>query len=99
SMFAEIEKIKHEPISDREFQKLINQAENDFINQNRQVLGIVTNLATYHTYWGNADLINTELNRYTKIKKKDLQRVARKYLTKENRLVVHYLPKPEESNP
>ncbi len=99
SMFAEIEKIKNESISDREFKKLINQAENDFINQNRQVLGIVTNLATYHTYWSNANLINTELKRYTKIKRKDLQRVARKYLTKENRLVVHYLPKTEESNP
>ncbi len=99
SILAEVEKIKTEPISKREFQKLINQAESDFINQNRQILGIVTNLATNHTYWKNANLINTELKRYTKIKKKDLQRVANKYLTKENRLVLHYLPKTEEQKP
>jgi len=57
---------------------------------------VVENLATYHTFFGNTNLINTELERYTRVTKEDLKRVANKYLTKENRLVVYYLPKSEQ---
>lgn len=96
AMLAEIEKVKTGAISDEEFQKLKNQAENDFVSQNQRVVGIVENLATYHTYFGDANLINTELERYTKLTKEDLKRVANKYFTKENRLVVYYLPKSEQ---
>lgn len=96
AMLAEIEKVKTGTISDDEFQKLINQAENDFVSQNQRVVGIVENLATYHTYFGDANLINTELEHYTKLTKEDLKRVANKYFTKENRLVVYYLPKSEQ---
>mgnify|MGYP003576134693 CR=1 FL=1 len=96
SMLAEVERVKKELISDEEYQKLMNQAENDFVTQNQRIQGIVENLATYYTYFGNADLINTELSRYTKITKEDLKRVANKYFTKENRLVVYYLPKAQE---
>jgi zinc protease len=97
AMLAEVDKLRESPVSDQEYTKLINQAENDFITQNQRVLGVVTNLATYHTFLGDANLINTELERYTKVTKEDLLRVARKYFTKENRLVVHYLPKTAEN--
>jgi predicted Zn-dependent peptidase len=97
SMIAEIEKLKKTGVTDEEFQKLQNQAENDFIEQNQKVLGVATNLATYQTFNGNADLINTELDSYKKVTKDDIKRVANKYFTKENRLVVHYLPKSEEN--
>lgn len=96
AMLEEIEKVKTGTISDEEYQKLINQAENDFVSQNQRVAGVVENLATYYTFLGDADLINTELEKYTKITKDDLKRVAKKYLTKENRLVVYYLPKSQE---
>ncbi|MCB0697038.1 MAG: insulinase family protein [Chitinophagaceae bacterium] len=96
SMLAEIEKVKNGEIGDEEFKKLINQAENDFVTQNQRVVGIAENLATYYTYFHDANLINTELDHYTKITKEDLKRVAKKYFTKENRLVVYYLPKSEQ---
>jgi predicted Zn-dependent peptidase len=96
AMLAEIEKVKTEGVTDAEMQKLRNQTESDFVQQNQKVLGVVTNLATYHTFQGNADLINTELDRYTKVTKEDLKRVANKYLTKNNRLVVYYLPKSQQ---
>lgn len=96
SMLTEVDKVKNDLISDEEYTKLMNQAENDFITQNRRIQGVVENLATYHTFLGDANLINTELQRYTKITKDDLKRVANKYFTKENRLVVYYLPKSQE---
>ena len=97
SLLAEIEKVKKDGISNEEYQKLQNQAENDFISQNQKDIGVAQNLATYYTYQGDANLINTELARYKKVTKEDIKRVADKYLTKENRLVVHYLPKADEN--
>lgn len=96
SMLAEVDKVKKNLISDEEYQKLRNQAENDFITQNEKVSGVISNLATYYTFDHDANLINTELERYNKITKEDLKRVADKYFTNENRLVVYYLPKSEE---
>lgn len=95
-MDEEIAKVTTTPLSDVEYKKMMNQAENDFISQNSRVAGIVENLATNYTYFRNANLVNTELERYTKITKEELLRVAKKYFTKENRLVVYYLPKSEE---
>lgn len=95
-MDDEIAKVTAAPIGDVEFKKLMNQVETDFVEQNSRVAGTVENLATNYTYFRNANLVNTELDRYTKLTKEDLLRVAKKYFTKENRLVLYYLPKTEE---
>jgi predicted Zn-dependent peptidase len=96
SMIAEVEKVKTGALTDEEYQKLMNQAENDFVTQNQRVSGIAENLATNYTYFHDANLINTELEHYTRITKDELKRVANKYFTKENRLVVYYLPKSQQ---
>src|SRR5690606_26008915 len=93
AMEAEIEKVKKELVSEEEFTKLRNQAESDFISQNAKIAGIAENLATNYTYFRNTNLVNTELEKYEKVSREDLQRVANKYLTKNNRVVVYYLPK------
>ncbi|MCW3124057.1 MAG: processing peptidase [Flavipsychrobacter sp.] len=97
AMLDEIEKVKKTGITDEEYSKLQNQAENDFIQKNQKDIGVATNLATYYTFQGNADLINTELDSYKKVTKDDIKRAANQYFTKENRLVVYYLPKSEEN--
>lgn len=98
AMNEEISKVKDELISDDEFKKLRNQVENDFISGNSRVRGIAENLANYHVYYGDADLINTEIDRYMKVTKEDIKRVANKYLQDKNRVVLYYLPKTEETN-
>jgi zinc protease len=92
AMNDEIENIVNNPVSADELQKCKNQIENQFISQNQRVLGIVENLANYHVYFGNTNLINTELDRYMKVTVADMQAVAKKYFTKNNRLVLYYLP-------
>lgn len=92
AMDEEVNKIVNEGITDEELQKCKNQVENDFISQNQRVLGIVENLANYHVYFGDANLINKELDRYMKLTKNDLVAAAKKYFTKDNRLVLYYLP-------
>ena len=98
SIYAEIEKVKTTPVSDAEFQKLRNKVENDFVTGNSTMAGIAENLANYHVYFKDANLINTEIDRYLKVTPADLQRVAQKYLTPENRVVLTYLPKSNEKN-
>jgi len=95
---AEIEKVKTTEIPDAEFQKLRNKVENDFVTRNSTMAGIAENLADYHVYFKDANLINTEIERYMKVTPADLQRVAQKYLTPENRVVLTYLPKPTAKN-
>ena len=94
SMDAVIAKTQNELISDMEFQKLRNQTENDFISRNSRVAGIAESLANYKMYFGDANLVNTELDRYLAVTKEDIQRVAKKYFAKSNRVVLYYLPKP-----
>jgi len=99
AMDAEYDKVKSELISEEEFQKLRNQIENDFISSNSKVAGIAESLANYHMYYGDANLINTEIERYMKVTREDIQRVANKYFTKENRVVLYYLPKSAQQQP
>ena len=80
-------------ISDKEFQKLRNQIENDFVSQNSTVAGIAENLANYEMYFGDANLINNEIERYMKVTREDIRNAARKYFSKNNRVTLHYLPK------
>lgn len=96
AMEVEYDKVKNELISEKEFQKLQNQIETEFVNNNATVTGIAETLANYHMYFGDADLINTEIERYRKVTREDIKRVANEYLTKENRVVLYYLPKTAE---
>lgn len=93
SINAEIIKTQTELISDKEFQKLRNQVENDFVSSNARVAGIAESLANYHMYFGDANLVNTELERYLAVTKEDIMRVAKEYYKPSNRVVLHYLPK------
>ena len=94
SMDGVIASTQNELISDEEFQKLKNQTENDFISRNSRVAGIAESLANYKMYFGDANLVNTELDRYLAVTKEDFQRVAKKYFAQSNRVVLYYLPKP-----
>ncbi len=92
----EIGKIKNDLITENEFQKIRNQIESSFVTRNSTVAGIGESLANYFVYYGDANLINNEIQRYMKVTREDIKRVANKYLTKENRAVIYYLPKAME---
>ncbi len=89
----EFKKIQSELISDKEYNKVRNMLENDFIYNFTSMIGIAEDLANYEMYYGDANLINTELERYLKVSKEDIQRVANKYFVPSNRVVLYYLPK------
>lgn len=88
----EIVKLKTELISDNELQKLKNIYENQFVNSNSSVEGVAHSLATYYTFFGDANLINTEIEIYNSITPEEIQSVAKKYLNNNQRLELNYLP-------
>ncbi|NRA11900.1 MAG: insulinase family protein [Crocinitomicaceae bacterium] len=89
---VQIKLIQDELISQEEFEKVKNQYENRFVSSNSTIAGIAENLADNHVYNGGAEKINTELANFLSVTREDIQRVAKKYLTKDARIVLHYLP-------
>ncbi len=91
-MDVEIEKLQNELISQREFEKLQNQIESRFVNVNSNMEGIALSLADYYTFYKDTNLINKQVDIYRSITREDIQRVAKKYLNKNQRLELDYLP-------
>ena len=88
----EIEKLKSDLISDREYEKLQNEFENSFISTNASMSGIANSLASYYLLHDNVNLINERLDIYKSITKEEIRDVANKYLNKDSRAVIDYLP-------
>ena len=93
-MDDEIAKLQTTLISEDEFTKIRNQYENEFISKNDKMLGIAENLADSYTFHNkNTNYINEEIDEVRKVTREDIQNVAKKYLNKNQRVVVYYLPK------
>ena len=95
-MDAEITKLQTELISEKEYQKLQNQFENNFVNSNSGVENIASTLATNYMLKGNTNLINDELNIYRSITREDIKRVANELLNANNRVEMDYLKAKSE---
>lgn len=95
-MDVEIKKIQTELISEKDYQKLQNQFENDFVSSNSSVQGIANSLARYNVLYGDTKLINTEIDIYRSITREEIREVAKKYLNSNQRLVLEYLPESDK---
>ncbi len=96
SMDAVVADVRENLVSETEFQKVQNQVENNFVSANTSVAGVAESLANYEMYFGDANLINTELEQYRKVTREDIRRVAKQYFQKNNRVVLYYMPKPKQ---
>lgn len=93
-MDEEIVKLQQTLISETEFTKIRNQFENEYIGANAKMLGVAENLADGYIFHNkNTNHINEQLEEVRKVTREDIQNVAKKYLNKNQRVVVYYLPK------
>jgi predicted Zn-dependent peptidase len=87
AIYAEIEKIKTNGISETELQKIKNQKLMEFYSQVETIDGKSNNIGTYEVFFGDyKKMFNAPAN-YNKITVADVQNVAKKYFTKSNRTV------------
>lgn len=92
----QIESVKENGISERDFEKLMAQIENRVVSSYASVAGIASELAEAKTFYGDANRINQKLEEYNKVTREDIQRVAKHYFDKNGRVVLYYLPKSAE---
>ncbi len=93
----EVAKVQNEMITEKELETALNKIENSFVSSVGSMAGVAENLANYHVYYGDAGLINDEIERYRKVTREDIMRVAKQYLVKENRVILEYLPKSAQN--
>jgi predicted Zn-dependent peptidase len=89
AVFAELEKLAV-PIPDRELNKVKNKAESSLVFAEMSILDKSMNLA-YFELLGDAEMINTEVDRYLAVTPSDIQRVSKEVLQKSNCSSLHYL--------
>ena len=93
----EISKIQNKLISEKDYQKLQNQFESEFVNSNSTIEGIANSLAEYYVFYdGDTNLINKELDLYKSISREEIRNVAQKFLNSNQRLELHYLPESQK---
>lgn len=94
AMNEEVERMRVELISDLELQKLKNQMEAQLIRSQRSMASIAESLANYHLYFGDANLINTEIERYLAVTPEDIRKAAQTYYAPEQRVTLYFLQAP-----
>jgi zinc protease len=93
AIYAEIERLKTEPIADWELQKAKNTTRRNLINGLASSISRAITIGQYTVYYNDPNLINERLNKVSAVTKEDVQRVAKQYLVDTNRTVVITMPK------
>jgi predicted Zn-dependent peptidase len=97
-IYAEVAKLQTEPVADWELEKVRMRYRHDHAQQLSGTLSRAVQLAYYTVAWNDPSIINTEEARLDAVGKDDILRVAKKYLTQENRTVVTTLPKAKSAS-
>jgi zinc protease len=95
SLKAEIQKLQDTPVSEAELEKAKNQMITSELRSRETNLGKSQTLGQAAVLLGDPNRANTDLQRLLAVSAADIQRVAKKYFTENNRYVFHYLPESE----
>jgi zinc protease len=92
-MDEEVTKLQTDLISQEDYDKLLNQFENNLVNVNTRALSVAENLANGYTFYKkNTNETNEELAIIRSITREEIRDAARKYLDANKRLTLYYLP-------
>jgi zinc protease len=91
---AEVVRLQTDLVSESEFEKLQNQFENNYVSANTKMIGLAENLSNGYTFYNkNTNDLNEQLALIKTITPEEIRKVAKKYLNKDQRVVLYYLPK------
>jgi len=88
----ELNKIMSDTIADEELSKVKNKVESTIVFSEIDLSGRALNLAVAE-YMGDANLINTELELYTKVTAKNIQQQAKEIFAPANCSTLYYMSK------
>ena len=91
-IYRQLNDIAEHGVTPRELEKAKNRVRAMFVFGLQSNLSRANRLAEYELYFGDANLLNTEADRYFAVTAADVQRVARQYFTPQNRTVLDVLP-------
>ena len=86
--FAEMDRIKTEPVAQWEIDKVRNQTDADFVRSLNSNGGIAGSLANYEALFGDWRYLIGYREEIKRVTPEDIMRVAKTYLTKNNRTIV-----------
>ncbi len=87
AILAELALLKNEPVSGRDLQRILNKLEYDEARRMGTNGGLARNLTEYEAVTGNWRYMTEYRRKVALVTPADIQRVARQYFTRENRLV------------
>jgi predicted Zn-dependent peptidase len=88
-VLAEIEKLKSEPISIEDLDKIKARAKSSFISQLASRTGMASQLVLYENFFGDWREMFKSLDAINAVTPEDIQRVANELFTRENRTVAY----------
>jgi predicted Zn-dependent peptidase len=91
-ILEELNNIIKNGISDEELTKVKNISESGFIYARKNLLTLATALASSTVLYGTPESVNTEIDKYLKVTKEDIQRVAKTYFSSDKRVTLIYKP-------
>ncbi|MBI3543492.1 MAG: insulinase family protein [Deltaproteobacteria bacterium] len=91
-----IEEAKEKPLGEDELERVKNGLLYSTINESKSSAGVAGWLTSGEFYWNDHQRIFEKLDKYYAMKPEELRQVARKYLNKENRVVVVMKPQGEK---
>jgi predicted Zn-dependent peptidase len=92
-VYAEIERIKSEPVEDWEIEKVLASLRRSRAQSLQSSLSRAILLGQFAVYYNDPGLINTYESKLRGVSKADIQRVARTYFPETNRSVITTTPK------
>jgi predicted Zn-dependent peptidase len=87
AIYDELERLKREPVSSQELEKVLNNLDADLVRGLRSNSGLAAQLALHQAVAGDWRYILTSRDKVAKVTAADVQRVATQYFTKSNRTV------------
>jgi predicted Zn-dependent peptidase len=96
AIYAELERLKAEPVSAKELEKVLNNLDADLVRALRSNGGLASQLALYQTVAGDWRYALKARDKIAAVTPADIQRVAAEYFTKSNRTVATLVKKASE---
>jgi zinc protease len=98
-IFTELEKIAKTGLTPRELEKAKNRTRSGFVFGLASTLERALVLGQFELYFGNAELLRTELDKYLEVTNEDIKRVANRYFAPQSRTVLDVVTNQPEKSP